>query len=1337
MKKTAIGTPYLPSFPTVSLSLSQGTASEGATIVATLTRSGGDLNLASQVRFYTLPITASYDDFQRYDGEFITFATGQTTVTRNVTLTTDAIAESAETFKVVLANNRLCKLGTFEQVVTITGDSVVLPPATRTVTGVAGNTITEGANAVFTVSLSGVTEQQQTFGYSLASTATAGTDFTNTPTFSNGVTLSGNNVIVPIGESNFTVSYSTNDDSSIESTETITVTIGGLSGVATINDNDAPIERTVQTVSSPIVTEGQTAVFTILLSGATQQTQNFAFTVGGTATGGTDYATPLVLNNGVTISGGNFVVPVGVTSFTASTLTSDDVVSESQETIILTVGGVTGSASIIDNDTVAPSNAVELWGNDYVFTKYSANSQGVINLFHGVAINDRTYLHPLTRLPNNIPVGQSVVCTIFTDKKANGYIRPGTYFIQADKPINITVGGSGAGYTATSGGVGTGTFTVLPSASGIYNPSTGYGNLNMTLQGTAGVTGQVFVEIWHQEDANYRSRGFISTPRWIEQNAHLFLRYMDALSTNRQYIQTVDQIIPEKSIQWDNNTGTDWARYVPLSVIAKREIELYHVTGKMRKVHINLPTGNFMFNVDAVNPDTNKITTISGAPASSNSIHFFNNQQVLVRPYGTMPTGLSEGLYYLKWDGTSLSLSATEGGADVDFTSSGSFFLFSNRDPATIMQAWMTELYNVTHTIDGITYNFRDVVSKLVIEAGNEPWNNAGAFKTSYICRTVGSYRALGTFDNYLEGLKFFSLKAWKAAQDAGWPNNKIERTINCQVGNPNGTLPILNLTDSAGILSSGTVIKNIPNVSVAIAPYYNVGNPALQTSMNMIQWVADGALNQSNAVWRDNWLYGISRSGIGTKNFCDIARTYKSDIRIISYEAGSHDDFFFTTEEFAGKYAFGIRMNNFLHDTQGGVDVHQAYYDTTFVTNQVMTYNQYYTHDYYTLPRERFVSSTSHSISEGSKTFSYSATINGSNVNDQIEVRSQANPMNAMSGTITAIEPNVSVTLNVTKISGSGTHSDWVAGTTQISTWGMTDNIHRPDNMIMTWWKTLVPYGIDTGVIATVGTPANTAEGATMAFPVTTNPHTGILRVMFSVSAESASDIGTVTASNGVTISGSVLTIPANVTAFNINVAIADDTTQEFNEPVILTVDGITATGTILFNDGATSGSPDFAHLIDLYDSYWLAQTEAAQGVNREEVLFVYGTQFEEFYIDFHKAQPNKAGTPMLLPEVPIGAIVRIEFLIRANVTGLNSNIQVFSSASNGTSKVFLTPISNTLNLNISATNYGAQKAVLRWQNTTGSAIPTSQRMSMYIRQNGTTVPISCAVKDFVAYIE
>lgn len=1333
MRKAVVGLPYPASFPTVSVGVSEATSAEGSTIVITLTRSGGDLNLASQVRLYTLPISASYDDFTRYDGEFVTFNAGQTTTTRNVVITADSLTETSETFKVVIGNNRLCKIGANEQIITISDSGVVLPPATRTVTGVAGSTVTEGSNLVFTVSLSGVTEQSQTFSYALSGTA-SGADYNTPPTFSNGVTLGGLNVTVPIGVSTFTVTYATVDDGLIESSETLTLTIGGVAGVGTINDNDAPATRTVQTVSSPIVTEGQTISFTVLLSGATEQVQNFAFTVGGTATGGTDYATPLTLSNSVTISGGNFVVPVGVTSFTASTLTSDDILSESTETVILTVGGVSGTASIIDNDTVAPSNAVELWGNDYVFTKYSGNSQGVINLFHGVAINDRTYLDPLTRVPTDIPVGQSVVCTIFTDKKANGYIRPGTYYIVADKPINITVGGSGAGYTATSGGVGVGSFTVLPSASGIYNPSTGYGNLNMTLQGTSGVTGAVFVEIYHQDDANYRSRGFISTPRWIEQNAHLYLRYMDALSTNRQYIQLASQMLPEKSLQWDNNNGVDWARYVPLSVIAKREIELYHVTGKMRKVHINLPTGNFHFNVDAVDPVTNKITTISGVSAASNAQHFTDGQPVHVRPYGTMPTGLTEGQYFLRWVGNQLSLSTTADGGDIDFTSSGSFFLFSDRDPAAIMLAYMTELYNITHTVDGTTYNFRDVVSKLVIETGNEPWNNGSAFKTSYICRTVGSWRGVGAYDNFAEGLKYFSLKGWKAAQLAGWPDSKIERTINCQVSSPNSVLPILNLTDSAGILSSGTAIKDIPNISVAIAPYYNVGNPALQTSMNMIQWVADGALTESDTVWRDNWLYGMQRSGAGTKIFCDTARGYKSDIRIISYEGGSHDDFFFTTDEFAGKYAFGVRMNNFLHDTPEGVQVHQAYYDATYVANKVMTYNQYYTHDYYTMPRERFVSTTSQAISLGTKTFAYSTFINSVNVGDQIEIRSQANPVNAMSGNITEINAGVSVTVNVTKISGSGTHSDWVAGTTQISTWGMTDNIHRPDNDIMTWWKTLVPYGIDTGVISTVGTPADTAEGATMVFPVTSTG-TGIRRVEWSVTAESASDIGTPTASNGVTLSGSVMTIPDGVTTFNVNVPIADDATTEFDEPVILTVDGVSAEGTILFNDGAEGGSPDFAHIFDLQIG-GAGNLAVTQGANREEVLFTYNISGSQFGTYFHLAQPNKAGTPMILPEIPDGAIVRIEYLMKVDVAGFTPNFQFFTVNANGwQSRVFLTLISGNNTVNIGA-GYGTVKASHRWQNNTGAAIPTTTQVGMYLRHNSATV-INAAIKDFVAYIE
>lgn len=121
----------------------------------------------------------------------------------------------------------------------------------------------------------------------------------------------------------------------------------------------APIVvRTVSSVTGATIAEGANLVFTITLSGATAQQQSFAFTTGGTASAGVDYAAPFLLSNGVTISGGNLVVPVGVTQFTASSITTDDIGVESSETVTLTVGGVTGTGTITDNDTAPPEETL-------------------------------------------------------------------------------------------------------------------------------------------------------------------------------------------------------------------------------------------------------------------------------------------------------------------------------------------------------------------------------------------------------------------------------------------------------------------------------------------------------------------------------------------------------------------------------------------------------------------------------------------------------------------------------------------------------------------------------------------------------------------------------------------------------------------------------------------------------------------------------------------------------------------------------------------------------------------------------------------------------------------
>ncbi|MFC3178395.1 beta strand repeat-containing protein, partial [Undibacterium amnicola] len=80
---------------------------------------------------------------------------------------------------------------------------------------------------------------------------------------------------------------------------------------------------------------------------------------GGTATAGSDYNSTATFNNGVTLVGGNLIVPAGVSSFTVTVVTIDDAVADSAatETLPLVIGGLTGNGGIVDNEPV-PTAAV-------------------------------------------------------------------------------------------------------------------------------------------------------------------------------------------------------------------------------------------------------------------------------------------------------------------------------------------------------------------------------------------------------------------------------------------------------------------------------------------------------------------------------------------------------------------------------------------------------------------------------------------------------------------------------------------------------------------------------------------------------------------------------------------------------------------------------------------------------------------------------------------------------------------------------------------------------------------------------------------------------------------
>ncbi|WP_221931220.1 immunoglobulin-like domain-containing protein, partial [Klebsiella oxytoca] len=92
---------------------------------------------------------------------------------------------------------------------------------------------------VHKVTLSNASAEPETYSFIIqAGTATEDSDYTNTPTFSNGVTYDPATglITVPAGVTEFTVSYPTLDDVYADDGETTKLIIGGATGIGTIND---------------------------------------------------------------------------------------------------------------------------------------------------------------------------------------------------------------------------------------------------------------------------------------------------------------------------------------------------------------------------------------------------------------------------------------------------------------------------------------------------------------------------------------------------------------------------------------------------------------------------------------------------------------------------------------------------------------------------------------------------------------------------------------------------------------------------------------------------------------------------------------------------------------------------------------------------------------------------------------------------------------------------------------------------------------------------------------------------------------------------------------------
>ena len=179
--------------------------------------------------------------------------------------------------------------------------------------------------------------QPLTLPYTVGGTATAGTDY---------VALSGS-VTIPAGSDSADVVVSPIDDAAAEGDETVTLVLGTGAGYALATPSDSAVvirdfDGVLPDVSVSTAqaygdeSTGTPAVFTLQRAGRDMSSAlTVAYSMGGTATNGTDYAS----------LGGTAVIPAGASSVDVVVAPTADGVADGKESVVLTV-----SASAAYND---------------------------------------------------------------------------------------------------------------------------------------------------------------------------------------------------------------------------------------------------------------------------------------------------------------------------------------------------------------------------------------------------------------------------------------------------------------------------------------------------------------------------------------------------------------------------------------------------------------------------------------------------------------------------------------------------------------------------------------------------------------------------------------------------------------------------------------------------------------------------------------------------------------------------------------------------------------------------------------------------------------------------
>ena len=329
--------------PTVSLAVDNASFAEAvgqATITATLSVvSGVDVTI-DLAYSGTATIT---DDYNAPSQLVIT--AGNLNATGIIATVPDNLDEDDETVVVDITAVTNANEAGEQQVSTTIVDDDDPPEVTLSVDN---GTIDEGGEAILTATLSATSGRDVTVDLGIGGSATDPDDYT----------LSGTQIVVPAGSQTGSITLSSVQDTLDENDETVSVEITDVVNATesdeqqqtvTITDDDDPPTVVLSVDTTEIAEDGGVATFTATLSTASSFPVTVDLTVGGTATVTDDY----------TVAGNQIVIAAGATSGSVTVSAVDDAVVDPGETVVVDIATVTNgtedgeqqaTVTIVDND---------------------------------------------------------------------------------------------------------------------------------------------------------------------------------------------------------------------------------------------------------------------------------------------------------------------------------------------------------------------------------------------------------------------------------------------------------------------------------------------------------------------------------------------------------------------------------------------------------------------------------------------------------------------------------------------------------------------------------------------------------------------------------------------------------------------------------------------------------------------------------------------------------------------------------------------------------------------------------------------------------------------------